>query len=204
MLVNFANKSLTGFFLLNIFTHISEGAVLLQFSVMCCRFPLFSETCKHGPACGLKNKTNMQTHTGSHTNTIRGYQRGLMCLAQLYHLLLSEAFCDEGIFQVANHYFLQAPGFSKDCYQVCACVLMWDPCSFMVTVLPYSQTPPPHPILFFRGFMLPFQTILKAPFPFVNTCLSCSKPVCFAVKGFFFCTSIIPWDIAECAASINI
>lgn len=124
MLVNFANKSLTGFFLLNIFTHISEGAVLLQFSVMCCRFPLFSETCKHGPACGLKNKTNMQTHTGSHTNTIRGYQRGLMCLAQLYHLLLSEAFCDEGIFQVANHYFLQAPGFSKDCYQVCACVLM--------------------------------------------------------------------------------
>lgn len=49
-----------------------------------------------------------------------------------------------------------------------------------------------------------FLTVLNAPSSFVNTCLSSSKPVCFAMKGFFFCTSIIPWNIAECALSINI
>lgn len=40
-------------------------------------------------------------------------------------------------------------------------------------------------VLFFRGFTLPFLTVLNAPSPFVNTCLSSSEPVCFAMKEFF-------------------
>lgn len=44
---------------------------------------------------------------------------GLMCLAQPFHLLLSAAFCDEGIFQVANHYSLLAPGSLEGRVHVC-------------------------------------------------------------------------------------
>ena len=107
-----------------------------------------------------------------------------MCLAQLFHLLLSEAFCDVGIFQVANHYFLLAPGSSKECLNVCVrmCVTNLPSLMVMVMVQPCSQI---FFFLFFRGFTMPFLTILKAPFPFVNTCLSFSNPVCFARKGFF-------------------
>lgn len=56
---------------------------------------------------------------------------------------------------------------------------------------------------FLGGFTSPFLTVLNAPSPFVNTSLSSSKHVCFAMRGFFFCTSIITWNIAECAKSIN-
>ena len=52
----------------------------------------------------------------------QGHWHGLMCLAQLFHLLLLEAFCDEGIFQVANHYSLKARGSPKDGVCVCVCV----------------------------------------------------------------------------------
>lgn len=81
----------------------------------------------HWPEC-VDTKTQIPAAPCKHTHTHPCYthfqihQHGLMCLAQLFHLLLSEAFCDEGIFQVANHYSLQAPGSSKDCLNMCVCV----------------------------------------------------------------------------------
>lgn len=80
MLVNLVNKSLTGFFLLNIFTHIEvfdRGrrcifTASLHFSVICCRFPCFHKHANMDPHVDSKTRQICKhgcTHTRSHTNT---------------------------------------------------------------------------------------------------------------------------------------
>lgn len=73
----------------------------------------------------------------------------------------------------------------RECVRACTCVYLrlTRPYSYGYSLTKKSDFSPP--LQFFRGFTLPFLTVLNAPSPFVNTSPSSSEPVCFAMKGFF-------------------